>query len=302
MRPMSDINLQGLPGRAPRDDHHYEALSALNNELAAAQRELAKKNAELSRLNEQKNQFLGMAAHDLRNPLEVILTYSQFLLEEAAPALDRDQVLFVDTIRGSSEFMLRLVEDLLDLARIEAGELALDLAAVDLCALAERNVRLNRALAAKKGTTIDFVRAAGCPPALPMRLDAPKVEQVLNNLLGNAVKFSPPGSAVEVRLAVERPAEARGRLLLTVADQGPGVPVDELERLFRPFVSHRARGTAGEKCTGLGLAIVQRIVEGHGGTIGVENRDGGGAIFCVSLPLDAPEPARGGGTGTWPRS
>jgi len=284
---IKDVSLQ-MRAQADRDGRYYDELSQLNNDLATAQRELAKNNAELSRLNDQKSRFLGMAAHDLRNPLEVILTYSEFLLEEAAPALDHDQVMFVETIRSSSEFMLRLVEDLLDLAKIESGKLELDLGRVDLGALVERSVGLNRVLAAKKGTTVRLDRGEG---ELPMVIDPVKVEQVLNNLIGNAVKFSPPGSSVEVRLA---PGE-EGRVVLAVADQGPGVPPDELDRLFRPFERTRVRSTGGEKSTGLGLAIVKRIVEGHGGAIRVENRPEGGAVFSVSLPERGVE-------GTWPRS
>ncbi len=273
--------------QADRDGRYYDELSQLNNDLANAYRDLAKKSAELSRLNDQKNQLLGMAAHDLRNPLEVILTYSAFLLEEAAPRLDRDQMAFVETIRSSSDFMLHLVEDLLDLAKIESGKLELDLARVDLAELIGGNVARSRVLAAKKGTGIEL-RIEGAP--FPMLIDPPKIEQVLNNLIGNAVKFSPPGSTVEVRLA-----RGDGRVTAAVADQGPGVPPDELDALFRPFERTRVRSTAGEKSTGLGLAIVKRIVEGHRGEIRVENRPEGGSVFLVTLPELGLE-------GAWPRS
>lgn len=274
--------------QADRDDRYYDELSQLNNELANAYRDLAKKSAELSRLNDEKNRFLGMAAHDLRNPLDVILTYSELLLDEAAPRLDRDQVAFIGTIRSSSELMLHIIEDLLDLAKIESGKLELDLARVDLARLAEHNVIMSRVLAAKKGTGIEL-RIDGGP--FPMLIDPPKIEQVLNNLIGNAVKFSPPGSTVEVRLT-----RGDGRVVIAVADQGPGVPPDELDRLFRPFERTRVRSTAGEKSTGLGLAIVKRIVEGHHGEIRVESGPGGkGSAFVVTLPERGLE-------GAWPRS
>lgn len=273
--------------QADRDDRYYDELSQLNNELANAYRDLAKKSSELSRLNDQKNQLLGMAAHDLRNPLEVILTYSEFLLEEAAPRLDRDQAAFIETIRSSSDFMLHLVDDLLDLAKIESGKLELDLAQVDLAEVVERNVAMNRVLAAKKGIGIELRTADG---PFPMLIDVPKIEQVLNNLIGNAVKFSPPESVVEVRLS-----RGDGRVGVAVADQGPGVPPDELDRLFRPFERTRVRSTAGEKSTGLGLAIVKRIVEGHRGEIRVESGPEGGSTFLVTLPEQGLE-------GAWPRS
>lgn len=257
-----------------RDGHLYDELSRLNNELSTAQRELAKKNAELARLNEQKNQFLGIASHDLRNPLEVILTYSDFLLEDAAPVLAPEQIDFIHTIRSSSEMMLRLVEELLDVTRIEAGKLDLDLAQVDLGEAIEANVRRNRVLAAKKRIDIRLQRESGLPR---LRLDAGKIEQVLDNLIGNAVKFSPPGSPVEVRVGREN-----GHVVISVEDHGPGIPADLLGKLFEPFTRGRVREAKG---AGLGLAIVKSIVAGHGGDIRVESEIGRGATFQVCLPL-----------------
>lgn len=265
-----------LREQADRDSRHFDELSLLNSELATSQRDLARSNVELERLNRQKNELLGIAAHDLRNPLQVILIYSQFLLDEAAGSLEPEHLEFVRTIRRSSEFMLRLVEDLLDLARIESGTLELDLAPVDLGELVERNVALNRVLAEPKGTRIELRRESG---AETMVLDAAKVEQVLNNLIGNAVKYSPPGSTVEVRLA-----EAADGAAIVVRDQGDGVAAEEMEQLFEPFRTGPSRATAGEKSAGLGLAIVKRIVEGHRGSIRVEPADGGGSVFHVFLP------------------
>jgi signal transduction histidine kinase len=252
--------------------------------LATAQRELAKKNAELARLNEQKNQFLGIAAHDLRNPLEVILTYSGFVLEDAAAALAPEQVEMIHTIQSSSRFMLELVENLLDISRIEAGRLDLDLARVDLVALVERNVALNRVLSERRGIELCLEVLGELPR---MVLDATKIEQVLNNLLGNACKFSPPQSTVTVRLG-RREENGRPQALLSVCDQGPGIAADQLERLFRPFERTRVPGAAQEKGAGLGLAIVKRIVEGHGGSIWVESTPGQGAAFFLALPLGEP--------------
>lgn len=275
---MKDLSLQAR-AQTERDSVYYDELSRLNNELATSQRELARRNAELARLNEQKNQFLGIASHDLRNPLEVILTYSEFLIAEAADRLEPEQRKFVETIHASSEFMLNLVENLLDLAKIEAGRLDLDLSTVDLAQVLERNVSLNRTLAQKKGIDVVLRRETGLPA---MRIDEAKIEQVLNNLIGNAVKFSPAGSQVEVRAE-----EKEDRVVLSVRDQGPGVPADELDKLFRPFGRTRVRSSGGEKCTGLGLAIVKKVIEGHGGEIRVESAPGEGATFYVSLPKKA---------------
>ena len=265
--------------QADRDDLDgslYDEISRLNNELVAMQRELAKKNAELERLNEEKNRFLGMAAHDLRNPLHVILMQSGFLLDEVENPQQRE---FLESITAYSEFMSNLVDDLLDVAKIEAGQLVLDLWPVDMAALVTRNVNMNRLLAARKQTDIDLT-AEALPPAV---LDAAKIEQVLNNLIGNAVKFSPPGSRVQVTLS--RSGEC---FLLVVRDQGPGISAAERETIFHPFQRGHARGTAGEKSTGLGLMIARRIVEGHGGKIWLESAEGVGTTFYVSVPFQPP--------------
>jgi signal transduction histidine kinase len=266
-----------------RDDHLYNDFTRLNNELATTQRELAKKNHELARLNEQKNQFLGIAAHDLRNPLEIVLTYSQFLLDDDDRSLTDEQIEFINVIRSSSSFMLNLVNDFLDFSKIEAGKLKLELTPVDLPELVRRNVALNQMLAEKKQIEIRF----DCRDSLPaLMLDESKIEQVLNNLIGNAVKFSPIGDTIDVRV-FRREAEA----VVSVADKGLGIPAQELDKLFDPFEKGKSKSTGGEKSTGLGLAIVKRIIEGHGGQVAVESGAaagaGGGTIFYVSVPIQS---------------
>jgi len=260
-----------------RDDPMYDELSRVNNELTNLQREMAQANRELERLNAQKNQWLGMAAHDLRTPLGVIQSYSEFLEAEAASVLDEEQREFVTTIHETSQFMRRLIDDLLDVARIEAGELFLDHQPADLVELIRRNVKLNGVLATRKGIELTFEPA---PPTLTVLLDTGKIEQVLNNLIDNAVKFSSPGTAVDVVLRQDN-----AQAIIEVRDQGPGLPRDAVASLFTPF-THGARGTAGEKSTGLGLTIARRIVEGHGGRIEVASQTGRGSTFSFSLPLE----------------
>jgi signal transduction histidine kinase len=260
-----------------REDGIYDELTRLNNELVAMQRELARKNAELARLNEQKDEFLGMAAHDLRNPLHAILSYSHFLLEDAADALTEEQLEFLSIIQSSTEFMAGLVNDLLDVARIESGKLELSLEPTDLAMLVEENVGLNQPLARKK----DIALRLSVEELPPVRVDPSKIEQVLNNLISNAIKYSPADTTVDVQLRQDD-----GRVLLSVQDRGQGIPEEELDALFRPFRTTSVRATGGERSTGLGLVIVKRIVEGHGGTIEVESEVGRGSTFVVKLPLN----------------
>jgi two-component system, OmpR family, sensor kinase len=260
-----------------RDSHIYEEFSRVNNELANAQRQMAKQNVELARLNEQKNQFIGMAAHDLRNPLSVILNFSQYMLRDESTPLAPQQREFVALIERNSKFMLNLIHDILSLSRIESGRLQLDLQPVDLAALVAANVNLNRVLAEKKKIRLVFKAEDDLPP---MRLDAAKIEQVMNNLISNALKFSFPNRTVEV--SVTRAADAAR---IAVKDEGQGIPTAELDKIFKPFEKTSVKSTDGEQSTGLGLAIASRIVEGHDGHIEVESESGRGSTFTVMLPI-----------------
>jgi signal transduction histidine kinase len=249
----------------------------LNNELTNLQRRMAKQNAKLERLNRQRNEFLGMAAHDLRTPLAAIKMFSAFLLSGRAGELSEDQRRFLSIIHSSSDFMQQLVDDLLDATQIEAGKLELHLWPTELRALVEKTVDLHSPLAEEKGIRLVL---AGVDELPKMLLDAHKIEQVLNNLVGNALKYSPAATKVEVALA-RAGEEAR----ISISDQGPGIPAREIERLFQPFVRMTVRGAGGEKSSGLGLAIAQSALSAHGGRIWVESTVGKGSTFYVALPI-----------------
>jgi signal transduction histidine kinase len=254
----------------------FEDISALNNELLTAQRELARRNAELIRLNEQKNQLLGIAAHDLRNPIAVIYTCSDFLLSEPKN-FDPGQLEMLRCARASSEFMLQLIEDVLQFSTIESGKIELRLQRFEPAELVKRHVVLNRVIAARKNIAIEL----DIEPNLPaLDADPQKIEQVLENLISNAIKFSPPQAVVNVSLKREG-----HQLKIAVADQGPGIPEAERVKLFKPFSRTSVQPTGREKSTGLGLAIARNIVEAHHGRIWLESEVGKGSTFSVTLPL-----------------
>ena len=256
--------------------NEFDELTLINNELINAQRELQKKNRELESLNARKNEAMGIVAHDLRNPLVVIKMYSTFLLEDATGSATAEQREMLATIRETSESMLEMVNDLLDFSAIESGKLRLERRSVDLIELVTRNVARNRMLARH----LEIALLA--PPSnLLVELDPGKFEQVLNNLITNAIKYSTEG-AIEV--GVNRTgAEA----VVSVKDEGPGIASDELQELFVPFRRGKGRGAEGDISAGLGLAIVKRIVEGHGGRILVDSQPSQGTTFSVRLPLQA---------------
>lgn len=260
------------------DSELYNELARLNNELVTAQRELIKRNVELERLNEVKNQFIGIAAHDLRNPLQVIEGYSSMLLDKLFGDLTPEQHKFISTIRKNSDFMLKLITDLLYISKIEAGKLQLELQETDLIGLLEKNVELNRLLAEHKQINILISHKDELPPLI---VDASKIEQVLNNLISNAVKFSNPHTTVEVATF-----KGEKEAIVTIKDEGQGIPPDEIGKLFIPFENLSVKSTGGEPSTGLGLAIVKRIVEGHRGKIWVQSKVGAGSTFGFSVPLN----------------
>lgn len=248
----------------------------LQNQLLSEQQQLLVE--QLSTANAAKNRFLGMAAHDLRNPLASIRGLAEFLRDGAVGQLTADQLDLIQTIHGASQSMLVMVNELLDVATIEAGELKLNLERHDLGELVTKCAGLTNMEAAKKNTRVRF----DAPKApVVFSFDSAKMKQVIDNLLSNGVKYSPPGSTVTVTIEADT---ARRLCTLAVRDQGPGIPEGERDKLFKDFSRLSVKPTGGEKSTGLGLAICRKIVEAHRGVIGTENLPSGGSEFRVTLP------------------
>jgi len=228
----------------------------------------------LRELNDLKNRFLGMAAHDLRNPLGSIRGFSDVLLEGGIDEATTKE--FLTIISTVSNEMLDLLNELLDISVIESGKFTLSRETGDLAKLTGQRVHLCKSAATKKGITIkeDY------PPFPEMKFDPKKVSQVMDNLISNAIKFSPLGSEITVSLRLE---EKSARFF--VEDKGPGISEEDKPKLFGEFQKLSARPTGDEKSTGLGLAIAKKIVAAHGGMIGVVSAPGGGSRFFFTLPI-----------------
>jgi len=262
-----------------RDISH---LHQLQIQLEAFARELERMNLHLQRtldevehqrtdlrvLNEQKNRLLGIAAHDLRNPLGAIRGFAELLEAGMMGELTERQHKMVAGIQRTSEYMHRLVNDMLDYSAIQSGEVHIDKHPVDLGRLLKEVVALELPAAERKGISIEVNVASGMPE---VSADVNKVEQVMHNLLSNAIKYSEGGTVVHARLWMDGEAAA-----IEVVDEGQGIDPDDVPLLFEPFRRARSRATGGESSTGLGLAIVHQIVSGHGGTINVESQPGVG--------------------------
>lgn len=260
----------------PFDADLFEEISRLNNDLVNMQRELAQKNQRLEQLNVDKNKMLGVVAHDLRNPLSVILSVTELLME-ADPAGGATRRLH-ESLYRSCLFMSRMIDDLLSVSNLSLGQLLLNKELSDVRDLIAEVVETNQMLCQPK----DIVLNLEMPGAIPRaNLDPNKVRQVVNNLIGNAAKFSPKGA--NIRIVVR---DLGDRFVMKVVDTGPGIPVAERGKLFTRFSTTSVRSTAGEASTGLGLSICKNIVEAHKGCIGVESVEGLGSTFWVEIPYD----------------
>lgn len=259
-------------------------LLELNQELNNLSRELQKKNAEMKKLNELKNEFLGIAAHDLRNPIGIILGYSEFLIEDIDEFLTTDQKEMLQSIQSSCQFMLHLLNELLDVSIIESGKLNLEKRKVNIVNILKSNLKLNSVIAQKKNISIQF-NANEIIPII--EIDPEKIEQVMNNLISNALKFSLPQTKINVNVFL-----TGEHVTISVTDQGPGIPKNEIKKLFKTFTTTSVKSTGGEKSAGLGLSIVRNIVMGHKGKIWVDSRVGKGSTFYFSLPLSVDKPLK----------
>ncbi len=247
-------------------------------------RTLERANRQLQRADEQKSEFLGTIAHDLKNPLSGIIGTAKLLLEEAgdgqAPGGLAQE--FLPLIRDDAERMLRIIDELLNAQVLESGKVELHRQPVNLADLARSVMGRNQARAEEKFIALRFEGPEDCRHLV----DETHLQRAMDNLVSNAIKYSPAGCAVEVRLTCEAAC-----IRFSVADEGPGLTEEDKEKVFGKLERLSARPTGGEHSTGLGLYIVKTIIEQHGGTVGVESTHGEGATFYAELPLvgEAPE-------------
>ncbi|MBG0833160.1 GAF domain-containing protein [Planomonospora sp. ID67723] len=262
-------------------------LAEQREQLLVQQQQQVRRLREMDRM---KDELMALVTHELRNPIGAIRGYAEMLADDAD--LTSGQQTFVDVIDRKSAQLQRLVDDLLDLARLDTGQLSIDLRPVDLARLTRQALEDHRPAAQVKQLTL----TAGLPARLPIHADPLRLRQVLDNLLSNAIKYTPDQGAVTVTAtaaAVGNASQDSGQdedqcamAVLAVADTGIGIPPEQYEHLFSRFFRASTAKDAGIKGTGLGLAIVRSIVTAHGGTITAAPREGGGTVFTVALPVE----------------
>jgi signal transduction histidine kinase len=260
-----------------RVDDRTRDLSAALEENAALMRRLEERGRELEAASRHKSEFLTAMSHELRTPLNAIIGFSEVLQEGSVGALNERQAAYLGDIREAGRHLLALIEDLLDLAKIEAGRVDLDVGATDVAECIDLGFMMVRERAGRRGVRLemDVDPAVGRIPA-----DGRRVRQVLVNLLSNAVRFSPENGVVRVRARL-----VGDEVRISVHDGGPGIAPGDQERIFETF---EQLGGAGEG-TGLGLPLSRALVQLHGGRLWVESRLGEGSAFVVALPR-APVP------------
>ncbi len=254
-----------------------ELLSRVEHHVEKYRREQAAKSKieNLFTQNESKTKFLGVASHDLRNPLVSIRGISQYLDSEKFGPLNESQKELVSTIVQASESMLSLVEDLLDVSMFESGQMRIETNVQSLEELIDHAITLHSPNASKKSIRlVKGVRSSDNDAEFDNKL----ISRVIDNLISNAVKFSQPET--EVRLLLESEEDS---VTLKVEDQGPGIPHEEFDTLFKEFGRTSNLPTGGESSSGIGLFVCKKILQQHGGSISAENRSEGGARFNVTL-------------------
>ncbi|MFZ9885942.1 MAG: ATP-binding protein [Myxococcota bacterium] len=278
---------------------HIESVTGSYRELQEKARTLREANERLQELDKLKSNFLATVSHELRTPLTSVIGYSEMLLEGMAGELNEEQREYVGTIMEKGETLLGLIGQILDVSRVESGNLRMHIAEVDLQEVLRRASTSVVPQAAKKEIALDFAIE---PHLKSFPADGEKIGQVLVNLLGNAVKFTPQGGTVRLRadyqlggrrtpVAADEADDLFGGdderfVRIVVEDTGVGIPADKCEAVFDRFFQVDNTSTREFGGTGLGLSIVKSFVEGHGGDVWCESDTGKGAKFTILLPTE----------------
>jgi signal transduction histidine kinase len=270
---LASIASGDFSGRVEVDNR--DELGALGANVNRMNDELRRVYSELEAASQHKSEFLANMSHELRTPLNAIIGFSQVLRDEMVGSVNEKQAEYLDDIISSGNHLLSLINDVLDLSKVEAGQVELQMHPFSLREALERGVVMVRERATEEGVRVAF---AADPEIDEVDGDERRIKQVIFNLLSNAVKFTPAGGEVDVSAT-----RVNGEVRVSIADTGPGIALEDRERIFEEFQQSET-GIGHREGTGLGLALSKRFVELHGGRIWLESELGSGSTFTFALP------------------
>ena len=250
----------------------------LTERVAAQERAIADacRIAEIESANRAKSEFLAAMSHELRTPLNAIAGFADLIAAEVAGPVSDQQREYLARIRGSQQHLLAIINDLLNYSKIEAGQLTYDITSVPIHDVVDRVLPLLEPQAVGKGLTVGH---GPCGDGLIAQADRTKAEQIVLNIVSNAVKFTPSGGRISVECSADN-----GRVIIAVSDSGPGIPADQQDAIFEPFVQLGRSLSSTHEGTGLGLAISRDMARAMGGDVTVESVEGEGSTFRFILP------------------
>jgi PAS domain S-box-containing protein len=272
----SILNVSSLASIAIQRKRAEQTIHAYAEEL---EQRVEQRTAELTRANRTKDEFLASMSHELRTPLNSVLGFSESLLEGVRGPLDVRQEQAVELIHSSGEHLLGLINDILDVSKIESGKFELRAEAVSVNDICYSSLNFIKQLAGKKSISVEYVPLAD--PSTTLWVDPRRLKQILINLLNNAVKFTPEHGSVTLQVSADLLQKS---MSFSITDSGIGISAQDLKKLFQPFVQLDSSLSRQYQGSGLGLLMVKKLVEMHEGTVHVESEPGRGSRFMISLP------------------
>jgi len=253
-------------------------IAALEKSNTQLENKVKERTVELQKLNEQKNKYIGIVAHDLRSPIALAQSFTNLLLSEYDRFEKAKHLEFLNIISERCGYSINLMNNFLNVSKIEAGIFDMNFEKTELIGFIKRSITLTEFLAHSKGQRINLINDID---SIEVNIDKDKVEQIISNLLSNAVKYSTSNTEIQIRLSKDN-----NSIKIEVTDQGQGIDNDELKDLFNPYRRVSSKPTDNEESVGLGLAIVKKLIEAHNGDISVQSSIGKGSTFKVTLPIN----------------